>query len=232
MTQIGFGKHLWDLQHGQLKENLRLFYIASTTYVIVLGMIKVSIVMFYLQIFPYRSFRILSYSLMAYIVSSNLGIFLATVFSCWPVPRFWNRDVPGTCLDVNALAFANSGNAIVQDFLLLIFPMLYIGRLNIPNRRKVVVGIMFAVGTLGFIATIVRLKFLLDFKISIDPTWDYVEVTIWTTIELASGFASVCLPSIRQLVVMFLPEDWFTRFNVGSYRISREEDTRESASKA
>lgn len=148
MTRIGFGKHLWQLQSGQLKDNLRLFFIASITYVIVLGMLKVSIVMFYLQIFTTRMFRILAFSMMGYIVSSNLAIFLATVFSCSPVPRFWNRDIRGTCLDVNALAFANSGNSLAQDALLLILPMAFIWRLNMSTRRKIFVAIMLAVGTL------------------------------------------------------------------------------------
>ncbi|PVH95322.1 hypothetical protein DM02DRAFT_675569 [Periconia macrospinosa] len=228
MTQMGFGKHIWSLQNGQLKDNLLLFFIASTTYVIVLGMIKVSIVMFYLQIFPWRNFRILSYTLIAYIVSSNLAIFLATVFSCWPVRRFWDRDVKGTCLDISALAFANSGNAIAQDFLLIILPIIFVGKLNVSNRRKVVIGIMFAVGTLGFVATIVRLKFLLDFKVSIDPTWDYVEVTIWTTIELASGFVSVCLPAIRQLIVMAIPNRCFQYFDSVRERLVREKDDEEN----
>lgn len=63
----------------------------------------------------------------------------------------------------------------------------------------------------GFIATIIRLKTLLDFKISIDPTWEYVEVTIWTSIELAAGFVSVSLPAIRQLLVMVIPERFTQR---------------------
>lgn len=56
----------------------------------------------------------------------------------------------------------------------------------------------------------------MDFKISIDPTWDYVQITIWTTIELASGFASVCLPSIRQLLAAIIPASWKEAFGSDS----------------
>lgn len=106
MTRIGFGQHLWSLEPGQLKDNLRLFFIAYITYVVVLGMIKVSLVMFYLQIFPFQTFRMLCYMLIGYIVSSNLAIFLAIVFSCTPVKRFWDRDVRGTCIDVSCTPHA------------------------------------------------------------------------------------------------------------------------------
>ena len=58
----------------------------------------------------------------------------------------------------------------------------------------------------GFIATIMRLPSLSTFKISIDPSWDYVPVTIWTELELAAGFLCVSLPSIRMLLVRLLPK--------------------------
>lgn len=71
--------------------------------------------------------------------------------------------------------------------------------------RKIAVGIMFATGTFGCITTIVRLRTVFNFNISIDPTWDYVPVTIWTELELAAGFVCVSLPSIRIFVVRMLP---------------------------
>lgn len=51
-----------------------------------------------------------------------------------------------------------------------------------------------------------RLPSLSTFKISIDPSWDYVPVTIWTELELAAGFLCVSLPSIRMLFVRLLPK--------------------------
>lgn len=72
--------------------------------------------------------------------------------------------------------------------------------------RKIAVGFMFAIGTFGCIATIMRLPSLRTFKISIDPSWDYVSITVWTELELAAGFLCVSLPSIRILVVRILPK--------------------------
>lgn len=52
----------------------------------------------------------------------------------------------------------------------------------------------------GCIATIVRLQSLLTFDTTMDPTWDYVPVTIWTEIEMACGYICVSLPAIRILM--------------------------------
>src|SRR5690242_1915520 len=51
-----------------------------------------------------------------------------------------------------------------------------------------------------------RLPSLSTFKISIDPSWDYFPVTIWTELELGAGFLCVSLPSIRLLVVRLFPQ--------------------------
>ena len=108
-------------------------------------------------------------------------------------------------MDVQALAYANSASAIVQDIVLLILPLVFIRNLQIKRYRKIAVALMFSIGTFGCIATIIRLQALLTFKISVDPTWDYVPVTVWTEVELAAGLVCVSLPSIRILIVKILP---------------------------
>jgi hypothetical protein len=168
-------------------------------------MIKVSLVFFYLEIFRTPRFKVSAYLILAYIVVNSFVIFFLTLFSCIPIAAFWDRDTKGKCMNVQALAYANSASAIVQDIILLILPVMFIHNLQMKKYRKIAVGLMFAIGTFGCIATIIRLRTLLAFKISIDPTWDYVPVTIWTELELLVGFICVSLPSIRILVVRILP---------------------------
>jgi hypothetical protein len=85
---------------------------------------------------------------LSYIVASTLAIFLASIFACIPVHSVWDRDVNGKCINRQALAFANSGSAIVQDVILLIMPLMCIRKLHMKRYRKFAVGLMFAIGTL------------------------------------------------------------------------------------
>lgn len=221
MTKIGFGEHLWNLEDGKLLPILRYcestqvqstrvlltrsVYISCSTYVLVLGLIKVSILLFYLEIFQTRRFKISAYIVLAYIIVNSIIIIFLTMFACAPVSSFWDRDIKGKCMDVQALAYANSASAIVQDIILLILPLVFIRNLRVKRFRKIGVAVMFCFGTFGCIATIVRLQSLLTFKISLDPSWDYVPITIWTELELVACFVCVSLPSIRVLVVRILP---------------------------
>lgn len=222
MAINGFGEHLWNLEDGKLlpilrycklsvtaayqAANSRQVYISWSTYIIVLCMIKISLVLFYLEIFKTPRFRITAYIFLVYLIINSLVIFFIAVFACTPVYSFWNRDIKGTCIDIQAGAYANSASALVQDVILLILPLVFIRNLQMKRYRKIAVGFMFVIGTFGCIATIMRLPSLNTFKISIDPTWDYVPVTIWTELELAAGFLCVSLPSIRMLIVRLLPK--------------------------
>ncbi|KAF2127520.1 hypothetical protein P153DRAFT_377123 [Dothidotthia symphoricarpi CBS 119687] len=208
MGTLGFGEHLWNLEDGKLLEILRLFYVCSSTYTVILCLTKVSLILFFLQIFHTPRFKLFAYIVLAYIIINSLVIFFMTVFACAPVSAFWNQDINGHCLNVTELALANSASSIAQDFMLLLLPIPFISTLQMKTSRKISVILVFAIGSLGCITTILRLRSLRSFKVSIDPSWDYVTVTIWTELELLAAITCVSLPPIRLLLVRILP----TRF--------------------
>lgn len=53
--------------------------------------------------------------------------------------------------------------------------------------------------------SIFRLHALKGYRISPDPTWDYINSVIWTGAELAAGVFCASLPAIRQLFLTVLP---------------------------
>ncbi|KAF3031781.1 hypothetical protein E8E11_000960 [Didymella keratinophila] len=210
MTHYNFGKHLWDLESGQLQMALRYFYVCWNLYVITLGLVKISLVVFYLQVFEDRRFRIVCWAVIGFISLSTIIIQFLTIFACTPIQSFWDRDTKGQCLDVGAIGFANSALAIIQDLIILFMPMPGLWGLQMKRSRKIAVAFMFAVGAFGCITTIIRLHSLAGFKISLDPTWDYTNVVIWTGAELAAGIVCASLPAVRQLLMMILPSRFQT----------------------
>lgn len=231
MAGLGFGNHIWDLQNGALSQILRLckyiytksqirssdrqgalcpdivilVYISEIIYVASLALIKVSLVSMYLRIFwAYLPFKFVCYGALLFILLPSAAIILVTIFSCQPVAYFWDRDIPnGTCLDVSALAYANSGFAVAQDATLILLPIFMLWGLNMSRKKKIFIGLMFAVGSIGLLATIIRLRTLSVFGTLDDPTFDYIPVVYWTTIELAAGIIASCMPSIRILLERF-----------------------------
>ncbi|OLN86914.1 Guanine deaminase [Colletotrichum chlorophyti] len=206
VAAIGFGMHLYDLEPGALLEILRLLYAAEIVYVFVLLIAKLSLVVFYLRIFTVPKFRIAAYSLIGFLVVGQVVIGFLTIFSCHPIELFWDKNIhTGGCLDINQLAYANSALAIIQDLIILALPIAMLPGLQMNRNKKISVAIIFMLGSVGFISTIIRLQVLAVFGNSIDPTWDYTPVVWWTTIELGVVIVCACLPMIRTLVEKMFP---------------------------
>lgn len=125
-------------------------YMGENIYVGALGLTKLSLLAFYLRIFQHQYwFRIAVYSTISIIILSTTIISVLTIFQCHPVPYFWNKDIHnGVCLDLNGLAYANSGMSILQDITIITLPIPVVLRLNMETRRKIGVAFMFAVGGL------------------------------------------------------------------------------------
>ncbi|KAK9413938.1 putative Extracellular membrane protein CFEM domain-containing protein [Seiridium unicorne] len=206
MSHLGFGNHLWALEDGALSSILQLLYAGEIFYVVILCLAKSSLIFFYLRVFPGRTFRNVSYAVLGFTIVSSLIITFLTGFSCRPVALFWNKDIKhGTCLDVTALAYANSGFAVAQDFLILALPLSMLPNLQIKLGRKLGVAFMVLLGSFGWVASIVRLRALSVFGQSSDPTWDYVPLVSWTAVELAVSVVCGCIPAIRALLVRYFP---------------------------
>lgn len=179
---------------------------AEIVYVFVLLLAKLSLVVFYLRIFTVPKFRIAAYTLIGFLIIGQFAIGFLTIFSCHPIELFWNRDIhTGGCLDINQLAYANSALAIIQDLVILALPVAMLPGLQMNRNKKISVAMVFLLGSVGFISTIIRLQVLAVFGNSIDPTWDYAPVVWWTTVELGVVIVCACMPMIRNLVEKLFP---------------------------
>lgn len=123
-------------------------YVCWNLYVITLGLVKASLIAFYLQVFHDRRFRIACWIVLAFIGLTTVIIQFLTIFACTPIESFWDRDIKGKCLDIGAIGFANSALAITQDLIILIMPMPSLFKLQMKTWRKLAVAFMFAVGAL------------------------------------------------------------------------------------
>jgi hypothetical protein len=113
--------------------------------------IKLSLLCFYLRIFPQLKVkRIIQGTIAVNILYGITFVFLG-IFQCSPVSFYWTKwDAahPGKCYHNNAMAWANACISIVMDFWMLALPISQIVNLQLHWKKKVGVGMMFLVGTL------------------------------------------------------------------------------------
>jgi hypothetical protein len=98
-VKYGMGRHFANLTPFEKVTSAKPFWASIIIYNLGLFLCKFSILLQYLRIFPYRTFRIFNYSLMAFIFAWSCWTVFSAIFFCRPVEYFWDRSiVGGTCL--------------------------------------------------------------------------------------------------------------------------------------
>lgn len=134
-----------------------LDYCAEVCYVVAVALTRVSILSFYMRLFPQKVPRVMIWVMMIFVVLAGVAFTLATIFQCMPVHKFWLPDTPGTCVDSLALFRANSWLGIFQDFAIYLFPSPILWNISLPARQRIILIGIFVVGGCVCIVGILRL---------------------------------------------------------------------------
>lgn len=86
----------------------------------------------------------------AVIVAFTAGTVVSSIFQCNPVPYAFDKKTPGggKCINVAAFWFANASFIIATDVFIVLLPIPVILRLQLPDRTKVALCGVFALGLL------------------------------------------------------------------------------------
>ena len=131
-----------------------------------------AILSLYLRIAVQRTYRRLIWACMAFVVLSTTACVTGSIFQCNPIHKAWDLTgtVPGSCIDVNALFYANAGLDIFQDALIYVLPMRMLYQLQVPKRQKIALMMVFAVGGFVVITGMIRLNYLKVAQNTPDPS--------------------------------------------------------------
>lgn len=151
VTDHGLGRDIWTLTPAQITNFGLYFWIMEILYFLEVSMLKLSLLLFYIRIFPGKTVRGLLWATFAACSAFGLSFALVAVFQCTPVKFYWEKwdgEHHGTCLNINSLAWSNAAISIAIDIWVLTIPLWQLKDLNLDWRRKVGVGMMFCVGAL------------------------------------------------------------------------------------
>ena len=132
-------------------------YIAAIFYVFILGLVKISILLFYLRLFPYEKFRYAVFAALFFVIGTTISLTFISILQCTPIQFYWNKDVQGKCLNLNSMAYLANAFTISSDFLILVLPVPVIAKLRLGLSKKLGAMLMFAIGGLYVISPVVQL---------------------------------------------------------------------------
>jgi hypothetical protein len=114
--------------------------------------VKVSVIFFYLRIFPNRRFRIGTWGVLGLIMAWGVSCLFVIAFQCDPPAGIWNHwdsaIAGGSCLDVRKLAWGHTVSNLIFDIVVVLLPVPVLLQLQMSAAKKIQVILMFSVGLL------------------------------------------------------------------------------------
>ncbi|KAM0415955.1 hypothetical protein ACHAPT_013109 [Fusarium lateritium] len=206
----GLGRDVWTLTPSEITRFGLFFHIMAVLYFALVTLLKLALLFFYLRIFPSTGVRRILWATVIFNSLFGLAFVFAAVFQCQPISYFWEKwdgEHEGHCADLNAITWSNAAISISLDFWMLAVPLSQLKALNLDWKKKIGVGMMFCVGTFVTIVSILRLQAVVKFPSDTEnPTWEFLEVSKWSTIEINVGIICACMPSLRILLVRLFPK--------------------------
>lgn len=175
-VHIGMGTDIWFVPFDHVNDVMKDFFINMLLYTATRFLIRMSIILFYLRVFPLRSDNKLGRILVATLVGNtvyNLSFFLAVVFQCQPISHFWTsweEAHDGHCGNITVLAWVAAITGIIFDAWLLALPFPQLLALNLHWKKKIMGSMMFGVGMAVVVISFIRLKTINKFTRTSNPT--------------------------------------------------------------
>ncbi|KAL4963655.1 CFEM domain-containing protein [Aspergillus stella-maris] len=198
----GLGQNIWSIPFPDIDECMKLFFIEEILYTISTALVKCSMLLLYLRLFPNRLLRLTTFTSLSITSAWAIGSFFAQLFSCKPISYYWKQwdnEHSGHCVDHNDLLLSHSIINIVLDVLVIILPMPVLVKLHMSLEKRVGMVLMFGVGLVVTVISILRLVETVGFNSTMNPTKDFVPVGVWSLLEIDIGIMCSCMPGIRAL---------------------------------
>ena len=150
-TANGLGRDIWTLEPDDITGTIKYFWVVIILYFLETALTKLSIICFYINIFPSKTVLRVLWATFAVTSAWGVAFVIAAIFQCQPTSYFWTHWDglhEGHCADPNAIGWSNAAMNIAFDIWILAIPLSQLRKLQLHWKKKVGVAIMFCLGTL------------------------------------------------------------------------------------
>lgn len=229
LVRYGLGQDIWVLDPDTVTTFFKYVYVGGILYFCETALLKFSFLFFYIRVFTIPAAARVLWITIASVAVWAAVFQLLVVFRCHPITFNWeNWDGlhHGRCIGGISFAIWHGGINISIDVWMLAIPMWQVWGLNMHWKKKVRVAVMFILGTLVTVVSILRMRSMVHVTVSDNPTWELYDVFFWSKLEISVGIfwqvnlppmrrwawidsfpdsRSACLPTLRKFVLYFVP---------------------------
>ncbi|CAO2650141.1 Nn.00g014330.m01.CDS01 [Neocucurbitaria sp. VM-36] len=200
------------------------WYAYHIGYLAITGLIKLSILTFYLSFATHRTFRILVYVSIVIVTGVSIFMIFILAFQCPKDPSYALSPAilldrgAGHCFDLRFVFYWQAGFNIGSDVFILILPMPLLVSLRMNTAKRISIMAVFSIGLLVPIASGVRLWAVYLWANSGDLARYYGGYIIfWSQVEINTAIICASAPSLQPLFTRIFGELYRFQRPRGSY---------------
>ncbi|KAL6885976.1 hypothetical protein GGI43DRAFT_388778 [Trichoderma evansii] len=179
---------------------LQLTLSYALIYTLCISTVKLSVLFFYLRVFPNKSMVVATKIVIAFISVWALANILMFFLLCHPFAASYNPATPGGKCGNQVSAFIAVGvYNIISDFIVLTLPLRTIWTLNTKKQMKLSLSAIFLAGLLVSAVAVARIITLTHLELA-NITGTMVWVDFLSTLEVNLGIICVSLPMLGPLI--------------------------------
>lgn len=215
------GVHAWEIPIEKYAFYSRLILAAPLVYAACCALTKITLCIFYSRLSPSVAFQWAVWTTVVICASSYIAIFFSLLFACKPIAASWDPLLRPTaaCVNQGAIYIATAVIGIVTDVMLISIPVPTIWGLQMPTKQKIGLTLMFGVGSITMVTSIIRLIVLIPALTDMDQTWIIAVGSLWIIIESNLFVICCCLPTLRRFLKHVAPR------LIGESRSSENKDS-------
>ncbi|KAI2480482.1 hypothetical protein Ptr902_07521 [Pyrenophora tritici-repentis] len=200
--ELKLGFSAMSMTPTQMVNNIKLVLAIVVTYKLIMTLIKISILLIYLRLAVTSTFKRLCQGSIALLAVYQVVVIIVVFTQCTPLYKMWDffNKVEGTCIDSNVFYHVTSIFHIIMDLWIIGLPVKLIMSIPRPPREKIALYIIFGLGIVSLLASVLRLQSLRVLTLSNDPFYDSLPINTWSMVEVNIGILCASIPTLKPLV--------------------------------
>ncbi|KAK2053393.1 hypothetical protein LY76DRAFT_597858 [Colletotrichum caudatum] len=181
-------------------EGLKLLLIWQVLYSAGLCIIKASISITLMRITTQKAYHYILIGLLVFCSVVSTTSIVVILNQCHPLERYWDKSVPGTCMtpaSATAMSYISSAVNVITDISVATIPIVLLRNVQMRSQLKFYIRILFGLGLLAGVASIIRLGFTNAYMETTDFLHETGKVVLCTILECSLGIIVGSLPILR-----------------------------------
>ncbi|CAI6258297.1 unnamed protein product [Periconia digitata] len=214
LVDTALGRHIMDPSIGpaNLKKYSYFLWINQLVNIVAVAILKFSICAYLLVADFSKLYRAIVWFSILLIMAFNFLAPVLTLFGCTPLEANWNRAIKGKCWAKGTLPLSYSQGIIniLTDVMYVVAPLIYLSQVQLPKRTQWSLRVVFLLSIAATVCSIFKTIELRTLTKTRDPTWDGINLSIWSGAELYVGILIASLPPLRKafddLIKRYFPQ--------------------------